>query len=127
VHTLSGCTRSGDYTANCNATGITLIKVASGAGADRVHNVTNVPSSINGGAAGDAVIGGSAADTLTGGPGADVFQGGNGNDTLLARDLTSDSVIDCDGGSIPGSADKAVLDALPKDSAVSGCETKTRP
>ena len=48
----------------------------------------------------------------------------NGNDQLLARDLTSDTTIDCGGGS----ADKADLDLLPNDpnSAVIGCETKTR-
>ena len=30
VHAWAGCTRSGDYTANCSAAGITLIQVASG-------------------------------------------------------------------------------------------------
>ena len=52
----------------------------------------------------------------------------NGNDQLLARDLTSDTTINCDGGNAPGSADKADLDVLPKDpnSVVQGCETKTR-
>jgi hypothetical protein len=52
----------------------------------------------------------------------------NGNDDLRARDLTSDTTIDCDGGTAPGAADKADLDLLPKDpdSAVTNCETKTR-
>jgi hypothetical protein len=128
VHTAAGCTRSGDYTANCNASGITLVKVASGAGNDRVRNATSLPSSINGGGGSDTLIGGTAADTITGGPGADIFQGGNGNDTLLARDLATDTAINCDGGTKPGTADKAGLDLLPKDpnSIVLGCETKTR-
>ena len=49
----------------------------------------------------------------------------NGNDDqVMARDLTSDTTIDCGGGA----ADKADLDVLPKDpnSAVIGCEAKTR-
>jgi hypothetical protein len=52
----------------------------------------------------------------------------NGNDELLARDLTSDTTIDCDGGTAPGAADKADLDLLfwDPDSAVTNCETKTR-
>jgi hypothetical protein len=60
--------------------------------------------------------------------GADVFKGRNGSDDLRARDLTSDRTIDCDGGNAPGGADKADLDLLPSDpnSAVIGCETKTR-
>ena len=53
------------------------------------------------------------------------MKGMNGNDQLFARDLTSDTTINCDGG-IAGTADKADLDMLPKDSPVSGCETVTR-
>jgi hypothetical protein len=49
----------------------------------------------------------------------------NGNDLLRARDLVSDTTIDCDGGTIPGN-DKAELDLLPLDSNVTSCETKTR-
>ena len=45
------------------------------------------------------------------------MKGMNGNDQLLARDLTSDTTINCDGGGSPGTADKADLDLLPKDSA----------
>jgi hypothetical protein len=130
VHTGTGCSRSGDYTANCNAGPITAIKLTSGAGIDRVRNTTAVPSSLNGGAADDALIGGAANDTLTGGVGVDTFQGGKGDDKLLARDMASDSVIDCDGpGGNPGAADEAIVDALPKDpnSIVHGCETVTRP
>ena len=91
-------------------------------------NSTAVRSSLNGGAANDVLTGGSANDTLTGGAGADVIKGMNGNDSFFARDLTSDTTINCDGGSAPGGADKADLDLLPKDpnSAVIGCETKTR-
>jgi hypothetical protein len=128
VHTGAGCTRSGDYTANCNAAGITLIQVVSRDQIDRVVNSTAVKSSLHGGSANDILTGGSANDTLTGATGADVMTGMNGNDQLLARDLTSDTKIDCDGGSAPGTADKADLDLLPKDpdSAVTNCETKTR-
>jgi hypothetical protein len=124
VHTGAGCTRSGDYTANCNASGITLIQVSSGDQIDKVVNSTAVKGSLNGGAANDVLTGGSANDTLTGSTGADIFKGMNGNDQLFARDLTSDTTIDCGGGT----ADKADLDVLPKDpnSAVIGCETKAR-
>jgi hypothetical protein len=68
------------------------------------------------------------ANLQFGGPGADTFKGGNGNDTLVAHDLASDILIDCDGGTKPGTADKADLDLLPKDpnSIVHGCETATR-
>jgi DNA-binding beta-propeller fold protein YncE len=121
-----GCTRSGDYTANCSASGITLIQVTSADQIDKVINSTATRSSLNGGAANDTLQGGSNNDTLTGGPGADVMKGMNGNDQLFARDLTSDTTINCDGGSTPGGADKADLDLLPKDSPVSGCETVTR-
>ena len=45
-----------------------------------------------------------------------MMKGMNGNDLLLARDLTSDTPINCDGGiGTPGHADKADLDLLPKD------------
>jgi hypothetical protein len=128
VHTGAGCTRSGDYTANCSASGITLIQVASRDQIDKVTNSTAVKSSLNGGAANDVLTGGSANDNLIGAAGADIFKGMNGNDQLFARDLTSDTTINCDGGTTPGTADKADLDLLPKDpnSKVIGCETKTR-
>ena len=128
VHAWAGCTRSGDYSANCGAAGITLIRVDSLGLNDRVVNSTAIQSSLAGGAANDTLIGGSSHDTLTGGAGADVFMGMNGNDELFARDLASDTTIDCDGGSTPGSTDTADLDILPKDanSAVTNCETKTR-
>jgi hypothetical protein len=126
VRTGAGCTRSGDYTANCNAAGITLIRVSTGDQIDKVVNSTPIQSSLDGGIANDTIIGGSSKDTLTGGVGADVIKGMNGNDQLLARDLTSDTTINCDGGTTPGAADKADLDVSPKDSSVSGCETVTR-
>jgi hypothetical protein len=124
VHTGAGCTRSGDYTANCSASGITLIQVSSGDQIDKLTNSTTIKSSLNGGAANDLLTGGSANDTLTGSTGADTVKGMNGNDQLLARDLVSDTTIDCGAGT----ADKADLDLLPKDPnpAVIGCETKTR-
>jgi Big-like domain-containing protein/hemolysin type calcium-binding protein/putative glycosyl hydrolase len=128
VHTGAGCTRSGDYTANCTASGITLIRVLAADQADQVTNSTAFESALNGGPGDDTLIGGFAKDTLTGAAGADVIRGMNGNDLLNARDLTSDQMINCDGGGTPGRADKADLDLLPKDpsSVVSGCETKTR-
>jgi Ca2+-binding RTX toxin-like protein len=130
VHAVSGsgCTRSGDYVANCNSAGIALVKLLAAGGTDRVINATALPSSLNGGGANDVLTGGSGPDTLTGATGSDSFKGMNGNDTLFARDLTSDALINCDGGTKPGAADKADLDALPKDpnSIVFGCETKTR-
>jgi hypothetical protein len=128
IHTGPGCSRGGDYTATCGATGITKIQVRSGGGADRIFNATTVPGSLNGGPGNDALVGGLGNDAITGGPGGDSFKGRNGNDTLRARDLTSDIAINCDGGSTPGTADKADLDLLPKDpnSIVVGCETKTR-
>jgi hypothetical protein len=50
--------------------------------------------------------------------------GRNGKDDLRARDLISDTTIDCGAGT----SDKADLDELPRDpeSAVIDCETKTR-
>jgi hypothetical protein len=116
VHAWAGCTRGGDYTANCSATGITLIQVESGGRNDRVVNSTAIRSSLDGG---------SGDDTLTGGTGADVIKGMDGNDQLRARDGVSDTTINCDGGG----ADTAILDPLPLDpnSSVSGCETMTRP
>ena len=128
IHAWARCSRSGDYTANCDAAGITLIRVSSRGHDDRVFNSTGIRSSLFGGAASDFLIGGATADSLTGGAGADVMRGMNGNDQLFARDLGSDTTIDCDGGTTPGTADKADLDLLPKDpdSAVTNCETKTR-
>ena len=63
----TGCTRSGDYIANCQAAGITRIKVVAGDGADQVTNSTALPSNLNGGPANDLLIGGSGDDILTGG------------------------------------------------------------
>ena len=128
VHTGPGCIPSGDHTANCSASGITLVKAMSGDQPDKVANWTTVRSWLDGEAAGDVLSGGSAKDTLIGREGADVLSGKNGNDELYARDLASDAIINCDGGPTPGGADKADLDLLPKDpdSAVVGCETKTR-
>jgi Ca2+-binding RTX toxin-like protein len=128
VHAGAGCTRVGDYTANCSGK-IGRIQVSSGDQIDQVVNSTGIQSSLNGGAANDTLTGGFGKDILTGGAGADVMKGMNGNDRLFARDLTSDTTINCDGGiGTPGSADKADLDLLPKDpdSVVTNCETKTR-
>ena len=125
VHAGPGCTRSGDYTANCWAGAITPVLPAlvtsAGQQADRVVNSSGLPSSLYGGAGNDLLIGGAAGDILNGGAGVDVLQGLDGNDLLKARDGTSDTRIDCGGGS-----DKADLDLLPLDPNVQGCETKTR-
>ena len=127
VHTGAGCTRSGDYTANCLAAAITPVLPAlvtsAGQQADRVVNSTGLPSSLYGGAGNDTLTGGAAGDILNGGAGVDLLSGMDGNDLLRAHDGASDQAIDCGSGS-----DKADLDLLPKDpnSVVSGCETKTR-
>jgi Ca2+-binding RTX toxin-like protein len=123
VHTGAGCTRTGDYTADCSSAGINLIQVSSGDQADKVVNSNAVKSSLGGGAANDALTGGSNKDTLTGGAGVDVLKGLAGGDLLKARDAASDALIGCGAGT-----DKTDLDLLPKDpnSVVKGCETKTR-
>ena len=127
VHTGAGCTRSGDYSANCHASGITLIKVSSGDQNDKVVIPAPIKSSLDGDAANDSLQGSPKDDTLTGGPGADALKGMNGNDQLLARDNTDDTTINCDGGTHAATADKAVLDSPPNDSPATGCEKQTRP
>jgi dipeptidyl aminopeptidase/acylaminoacyl peptidase len=124
VHTGAGCTRPSAQVATCNSAGITLIKVQSVDQIDRVVNSTAVKSTLDGGAANDVLTGGSAADTLIGGAGADIFAGMGGDDLLRARDLSSDTSIDCGAGA----ADTADLDLLPQDPdpAVVGCETVMR-
>ena len=107
VHTGAGCTRSGDYSANCHASGISLIKISSGDQNDKVVIPAAIKSSLDGGAANDALQGSPKDDTLTGGPGADSLKGMNGNDQLLTRDNTDDTTINCDGGAHAGAADKA--------------------
>jgi Ca2+-binding RTX toxin-like protein len=129
VRTGAGCTPSGDYTANCASVGITLIQVLAADQPDRVLNATGVKSSLDGGGADDNLKGGANDDTLTGAGGIDVMLGKGGNDVLMARDLTSDSRIDCDGdGAAPGRADRAVLDLLPRDpiNLVTNCEMQER-
>ena len=125
VHTGAGCTRSGDYTANCLASAITPVLPAlvtsAGQQADRVVDSSDLPSSLYGGGGNDVLIGGSARDILNGGAGADLLSGMDGNDLLQAHDGASDQTIDCGDGS-----DKADLDLLPLDANVKGCETKTR-
>ena len=124
IHTGAGCTRSGDYTANCLAAAITPVLpvlVTSAGRADQVVNSTDLPSSLYGGAGNDTLEGGAAGDILKGGTGADVLRGMDGNDLLRAHDVASDKLIDCGGGS-----DKADLDLLPDDANAKGCESKTR-
>jgi Ca2+-binding RTX toxin-like protein len=128
LHAFNGCTRSGDYTADCNSAAISLVQVSSADQADRVTNLTALASSLSGGGEADDLTGGSGGDTLTGGAGADSLKGMNGNDVLHARDQESDAAIKCDGGGTPGNADRAILDLLPRDpdAIVRGCETKAR-
>ena len=128
IHTGAGCTRSGDYTANCNYAGVTRVQVSAGDQTDKVVNSSGVQSSLYGGAENDSLAGGFGNDALAGGEGADVMMGMNGNDELLARDLTSDTTINCDGGNFRGTADRADLDLLPldPDSAVTNCESRKR-
>jgi hypothetical protein len=126
VHTGAGCTRVGDYTANCGAAGVSTIVILSADMPDKVVSSTGTASSLNGGAANDMLLGGTGADTLIGGPGADVMKGMNGNDSLMARDGASDTTINCDGGTTPGKTDSADMDKLPKDAKVTGCEHQTR-
>src|SRR5262245_52561719 len=125
----AGCIKRGAPAAECHGA-ITRIEVRAGDLADQVANSTAVHSALFGGTGSDILIGGSYNDTISGGPDADVMFGMSGNDVLLARDLGSDQLVNCDGGGgMPGSADRAELDALPKDpvSIVKGCETRTRP
>jgi hypothetical protein len=122
VHTGASCTRVGDYRADCAAAGVTLIRVSAGAMTDQVANSTVLRGALDGGPAADVLTGGSGPDTITGGPGADAMKGLGGNDSLRGRDLISDNAINCG----LGTNDKADLDLLPKDAAVSGCEYVTR-
>ncbi len=116
------CTRTGVSRAECPLAMIDRIKVTAGDNDDVVQNRTGIPSSLAGGGGFDSVIGGSGPDTLIGGPSRDYLAGSSGNDLILAHDGGNDGV-DCGPGS-----DRADLDKLPKDpnSAVSGCEAKTR-
>ena len=124
VHAGAGCTQDGDNAATCaSAAMVTLINVTAGDQTDKVTNSTTIKVTLDGGTQDDVLQGGSAADTLMGAAGSDTLKGMGGNDLLKARDLASDTLIDCGIGT-----DKADLDTLPKDpnSAVTNCETKTR-
>ncbi len=128
VHAGAGCTRSGENTAKCGADQVRRIQVSAGDQTDMVVDSTGFAASLFGGLASDTLVGGWGDDILTGGPGADAMKGMNGADQIFARDLSSDTSINCDGGSSPGHFDRANLDQLPKDpsSVVKGCESKTR-
>ncbi|HXF00390.1 MAG TPA: galactose oxidase-like domain-containing protein [Solirubrobacterales bacterium] len=128
VHGGPGCTRSGDYTAFCTVHGISLVNVSAGGENDRVVNANAVRSQLDGGAGSDLLAGGQSNDTLIGRTGADVMKGRNGSDKLYARDLSPDTMLDCDGGTSRGPADTVDLDLLPMDpdSTVANCEIKTR-
>ena len=80
-------------------------------------NVLTDIESLTGGKGADTLTGSSAANRLTGGLGADTLIGLNGNDILFANDATSDTQLDCGGGT----ADTAHVDA--GDPTPLGCET----
>ena len=127
LHPGAGCVRLTDYVVSCGGP-FTQIQITAGGESDRVVNSTAIQSALYGGPKQDTLEGGSSGDLLDGGPGADVLRGMNGDDLLQARDLSSDAKIDCDGGSTPGSTDRADLDLFPRDpnSRVSGCENRRR-
>ena len=89
----------------------------------KTDNVTGGSASdrLTGDAGANTLIGQGADDLLDGGLGADVLRGMNGNDTLSAQDGVTDTTLDCDGGSSPGTLDIAVIDTI--DPAPSGCES----
>jgi glucose/arabinose dehydrogenase len=84
-------------------------------------NVMTSVENLTGGAGADTLIGGGVGNRLIGGTGADILRGLNGNDALFANDGIADQVINCDGGTSPGTADSAHVDA--GDPAPSGCES----
>ena len=95
VHTGAGCTRSGDYTANCLASGDH--PDAPGAGhlrrsTGRQGGELDRPPELALRRRGRTTLltGGSARDILNGGAGADVLKGMDGNDLLQAHDGASD-------------------------------------
>ena len=128
VHTGAGCTRSGDYTANCNASGITLIQVSSGDQIDKVANSTAVKSSLNGGAANDTLdrrLGQRHPDRGTG------RRRDEGDErkrsALRPRPAPPTRRSTATAAPTRARADKADLDSPPEDSPVSGCEKQARP
>jgi hypothetical protein len=127
IHVGAGCTL-GDEAAICDAAGIIRVRVFSHNEIDRVVNHTPIKSLLDGGPGDDVLIGGSSDDILNGKLGADVLRGMNGDDQLLARDLATDAMVNCDAGRHRSRADRAELDALPNDPdrAVKNCETTTR-
>jgi hemolysin type calcium-binding protein len=82
VHIGTGCTRIGDYTADCSAGGITLIQVTAGDQNDKAVNSTALNSQLGGGAGADSLEGGNGNDRIEGTDGNDDMRGGAGIDTL---------------------------------------------
>jgi ELWxxDGT repeat protein len=115
-----------NYQARHKRVTVTLDGLANdGAGAGHPGEADNVRTeNVTGGSAADRLTGDSAANVLKGGPGADVLIGLDGDDSLLANDGVADTILDCDGGTSPGTADSAALDLLDPDPL--GCETVTR-
>jgi Tol biopolymer transport system component len=126
VHVGAGCTRVGDYRADCHASGITLIQASSGDQTDKITNSADLASLENGGPAADVLTGGTAHDVINGGPAPDVMRGMKVNDSIEGHDLTDDTSINCDGGTSSGLNDSADLDSLPKDDPATQCENVTR-
>lgn len=76
-----------------------------------------------GGSGPDTLIGSGRDNVLTGGFGLDILRGMNGNDVLFANDHLADKEINCDGGTTPGTADIAHIDANISETNVASCET----
>jgi hemolysin type calcium-binding protein len=126
IHVGAGCRRVGDYTADCSAQGVRQAYFSSGSLNDRMRNATILESRLYGGYGADTIIGGRGNDHIHGSFGRDAMKGMNGDDFLAAHENEDDRLIDCDGGTVPGTADRADLDLLPKDSPATGCESVKR-
>ncbi len=126
VHAGAGCTRVGDYIADCSAQGVHRASFSSGSLNDRIRNASTLQSRLFGGYGADTIIGGRGNDLISGSFGRDRLKGMNGDDFLTAHDNADDRLIDCDGGTVPGTADRADLDLLPKDSPATDCESVKR-
>ena len=89
----------------------------------RRENVASDIENITGGHGNDTITGTSADNVLEGLDGLDSLIGMDGNDTLKARDGLQDVLLDCDGGSNPGTSDRAEVDS--SDPPTTGCEVVT--
>jgi Ca2+-binding RTX toxin-like protein len=85
----------------------------------RRDNVASDIENITGGHGNDSITGTSANNILEGLGGLDTLIGMDGNDTLRARDGAQDTLLHCDGGSSPGTNDRAEVDT---GETTTGCE-----